>query len=77
MFTQYASLIFEVIGDHCKDGHGYADDHQIYGGCKPNLLDMASESMEKCIADISRWMQSMHLRMNDSKTEYILIGTRQ
>ena len=62
MFTQYASSIFEVIENHSKNGHGYADDHQIYSGCNPLSIDTACESMENCIANISQWMQSMQLK---------------
>ncbi len=33
--------------------------------------------METCISDVRDWMRSMYLKMNDSKTEYLLIGTKQ
>ena len=33
--------------------------------------------MEECLTDISGWMRSMKLKINDSKTEYMVIGTRQ
>ena len=77
MFTQYSSPVFEVIDSHTKQGHGYADDHQIYCSHLPDLLDPACASMEMCIGDIRKWMLSMKLKMNDAKTEYIMIGTRQ
>ena len=58
-------------------GHAYTDDHQVYCSFHPDSMDSDYESTEWCIRDISSWMQSMKLKMNDSKTEYILIGTPQ
>ena len=76
MFTQYSSPVFKVIDSHTKQGHGYADDHQIYCSHLPGLLDPARASMEMCIGEIRKWMLSMKLnKMNDAKTDYI--GTRQ
>ena len=33
--------------------------------------------MQNCIADVRRWMLSDRLKLNDDKTEVIIIGTRQ
>ena len=33
--------------------------------------------MERCIEDIRHWMVSDRLLLNDDKTEFLLIGTRQ
>ena len=32
--------------------------------------------MENCISDIRKWMRQNKLKMNDTKTEFIFIGTR-
>src|SRR5277367_1348413 len=37
----------------------------------------AGNCMSNCIADIRSWMQSNLLLLNDSKTEVILLGTKQ
>ncbi|XP_031552021.1 uncharacterized protein LOC116289266 [Actinia tenebrosa] len=34
-------------------------------------------AMQDCIADIRRWMQADRLKLNDEKTEFIVIGTKQ
>ena len=77
LFTGYSSSVFEVINQSDMHGHGYADDHQIYVGFHPSDLQDAKTSMEHCIAEIRHWMKSMRLKVNDSKTEYILLGTPQ
>ena len=33
--------------------------------------------MERCIEDIRHWMVSDRFLLNDDKTEFLLIGTRQ
>ena len=40
-------------------------------------MDSNRESIERCIIDINTWMQGMKLKSNNSKTEYIIIGTPQ
>ena len=32
---------------------------------------------EACISDIREWMQESYLKLNDSKTEFLLLGSRQ
>jgi hypothetical protein len=38
---------------------------------------MAVESMEKCIDELRSWMLTDKLKINDDKTEFMIIGTRQ
>ena len=40
-------------------------------------MDINRASMEQCISDICTWMEGMKLKLNHSKTEYILIGILQ
>ena len=77
IFIDYSSPVLIIINNHGKQGHAYADDHQIYSACHPDSLEESIISMENCVADIKTWMQSMKLKMNDAKTEYILFGTQQ
>ena len=34
-------------------------------------------AMERCISDIRSWMLTDKLKLNDDKTEFMLIGTKQ
>ena len=77
VFTDYSSPVFSVNDQHGKQGHAFADDYQVYCGFLPDSLYSNCESMELCIRDINSWMQGMKLKMNNSKTEYILFGTPQ
>ncbi len=79
-FTQYASTLFDVIHKHLESAHGYADDHQVYLAFSPNTLSSqqnAIAKMEECLRDIKSWMLKYELKMNDSKTEFLIIGSHQ
>ena len=39
--------------------------------------DFAIKSITDCISDIRSWMISDNLMLNDYKTEFLIIGTRQ
>ena len=38
---------------------------------------VAINAMQDCITDIRKWMLEVKLKLNDDKTEFIIIGTRQ
>ena len=79
LFTQYASSLFSIFSKHSVNAHAYADDHQIYMAFSQNLvsLNQAVSQMESCLQDVKSWMISNKLKMNDSKTEFIIIGSYQ
>ncbi|KAL9959480.1 hypothetical protein ACROYT_G032807 [Oculina patagonica] len=58
----------------------YADDTQIYLSFRPHppvSQDAALGSIENCVADVRAWMLSNRLLINDTKTEFVIIGSRQ
>ena len=79
LLTQYASSLFSIFSKHSVCAHAYADDHQLYTAFSPNLvsLNQAVSCMESCLQDVMSWMISNKLKMNDSKTEFIIIGSYQ
>ena len=77
LFTQYASSLFGIFNKHSVCA--YANDHQLYTDFSPNQtsLNVAVTRMESCLQDVKSWMISNKLKMNDSKTECIVIGSYQ
>ena len=80
LFSMYTSTLFKVIERHLPKAHCYADDTQLYVSFKPGdakAQDEAIRTMENCIEDLRNWLIEGRLLLNDDKTEFLVIGTRQ
>ena len=78
LFSIHTSKIFDVIRSHLPSVHAYADDTQLYlSFCANSIYDQTSAlaAMEHCISDIRSSMHHDKLKLNDEKTEFLLIGT--
>ena len=80
LFIIYVSKLFKIVEHYLPDAHCFADDTQLYLSFKP-LGDTAQadaiQAMEKCIDAVRKWMIQDRLMINDDKTEFLLVGTRQ
>ena len=79
-FTLYASKLFEVIKHHLPSAHAYADDTQLCVSFKPDCSASEAEcfsAMEKCIRAVRAWIMQDKMKLNDDKTEFLIIGTSQ
>ena len=80
LFVIYISSLFKIIERHIPQVHCYADDTQLYLSFRPGDDDaqvVAHRAMDACIKDIRKWMIDGRLLLNDTKTEFLAIGTRQ
>ena len=80
LFTAYAGKLFEVIETHLPNVHAYADDTQLYLAFEPNSDTSQAEAvrvMQECTGSIRSWMATDKLKLNEVKTEIILIGTNR
>ena len=69
-----------IISQHLPSVHGFADDTQIYLSFRPCSIHSeinAVSVIEKCIADVRSWFIGNRLMINDAKTDFLIIGTRQ
>ena len=69
--------------DHRKappKAQGYADDHQVYLPFRPIPFTKQTASVttiENCVVKLKSWIISNMLMMNDSKTEFLFVGSKQ
>ena len=69
-----------MVKRHLPSVHVYADDTQLYLAFKPDYASSTNEAisaMEVCVREIRVWVLCDKLKINDDKTEVIIIGTRQ
>ena len=52
----------------------YADDTQIYVSFNPCESALTVDNLQRCMEAIREWMSQNHLKLNDSKTEFLIIG---
>ena len=80
LFTIYASKLFDVIKEHLPTVHCYADDTQLFVSFSPNKSTGQCEAVnaiQHCVKDVRNWMNNDKLLLNDDKTEFLIIGTKQ
>jgi hypothetical protein len=76
-FIGYSAPLADIVRAHGLKFHLYADDTQLYLAFEPidETMNVAIEQLESCIAEIRRWMAKNFLKLNDDKTEFLILGT--
>jgi hypothetical protein len=76
-FTMYITPVSEIIRKNDISFHEYADDFQLYAEFDPKVdgdCQRVLEKLSECISQISSWMSSNYLQLNQEKTEFIIIA---
>ena len=76
LFTLYTQPFSTVI---CLSGlsyHFFADDSQFHISSVPSDFPVLACDLKDCIEDVAEWMGDSKLKMNNDKTERMVIGTR-
>ena len=79
LFNLYVSPLGQLCKSHGVEYQSYADDTQNYLGLKVNKSAIRDgvNCLEKCLLDFKNWMQVNLLKLNDDKTEVIVLGMQQ
>ena len=77
IFCLYLLSLSAILRYHNIGYHVYADDTQSYVSFKCKQPLEAILELNSCLADIRRWMITNKLKINDSKTEFIVFRSPQ
>src|SRR6218665_930096 len=74
LFTLYTTPLSHLIQSFSVDHHLYADDTQLFISFSQASFSTSIAQLLSVVNQISQWMSSNLLRLNPSKTEFIIIG---
>ena len=80
LFNLYTSPQGDICKSHDIKYHQYTNDTQNYFSFKPAISGdnmHCIRTLQNCIKDIRIWMCTNMLKLNDNKTEFLVIGTKQ
>ena len=77
LFTLYTTPLSHLLSDSSLQFHFYADDTQIYISFSSIDSNVALAKLTSTLDHVHAWFCANRLVVNPSKTEYLLIGTRQ
>ncbi|CAC5421345.1 unnamed protein product [Mytilus coruscus] len=77
LYCMYSKPVGEICRRHKMLYHSYADDTQAYQVIKPEGdWDDLSDRLKACLSEISDWMTSNMLKLNQDKTELIVFAPK-
>lgn len=76
LFILYTKPLTSLIKAHSIPNQSFADDTQIHESCHPDQLGPTIQRLQSCISDIRSWMTHNKLKLNDDKTEALLVKSK-
>ena len=77
LFTMYTKPFSAIIDSHSIIHHSFADDLQLQMSAPPDRISELLHSMQSCISDVKAWATANMLKLNDSKTELMLVTSKR
>ena len=66
-----------IIDSHSIIHHSFADDLQLQMSAPPDRISELLHSMQSCICDVKAWATANMLKLNDNKTELMLVTSKR
>ena len=77
LFTMYTKPLSAIIDSHSIIHHLFTDDLQLQMSAPPDRISELLHSMQSCISDVKAWATANILKLNDSKTELMLVTSKR
>ena len=77
LFTMYIKPLSAIIDSHSIIHHSFADDIQLQMSAPPDSISELLHSMQSCISDVKAWATANMLKLNDNKTELMLVTSKR
>jgi hypothetical protein len=77
LFTLYTSPISHILSNSPVSFHLYADDTQLYISFSSSDTTNSLLTLSSALDSVYSWLTCNRLSVNPSKTEFLLVGTRQ
>ena len=82
LFTLFSLPLADICEENHLDAQFFADDKQMYITFQPKQgttapQDSCIDTIAKCIQDTKIWMDFNLLKLNEEKTEFIILGNSQ
>ena len=77
LFITYTITLGRIVRKHGLQFHLYADDTQLYLAfwlSEPMSAEVALTKIQNCVKDIKQWMATHFLKLNEDKTEILVIS---
>ena len=77
LFTMYIKPLSAIIDSHSIIHHSFPDDFQLQMSAPPDIISELLHSMQSRISDVKAWATVNMLKLNDSKTELMLVTSKR
>ena len=73
----YIKPLSAIIDSHSVIHHSFSDDLQSQMSAPPDRIYELLHSMQSCISDVKAWATANMLKLNDNKTELMLVTSKR
>ena len=73
----YNKPLSAIIDSHSIIHHSFSDDLQLQMSAPQDIISELLHSMQSCICDVKAWATANMLKLNDSKTELMLVTSKR
>ena len=77
LFIMHIEPLSAIIDSHSIIQHSFADDLQLQMSAPPDGISELLHSMQSCISDVKDWATVNMLKLNDNKTELMLVTSKR